>query len=575
MDYSKLDEVRRTAVPLQLDTIEAFAAGRLSRREFIQRASVLGLSATSVGLVLAACSNTPASPAASAGGGAPSAAPTTAGSAAASAAASAATGGTIRVAIQRPVSVDPVAMQDLGGYGVVSQSMEFLCTLTPKDLVTIGPGLATEWTPNADGSVWTFKLRPNVKWHDGTPFTADDVVATMERLVAAGNSGLKGVLPAGGAKATDANTVTMTLASPNGNFPYLVSVFNAQTVITPKAYAAGTTLDKVPAGTGAWKLKTYNTQTGASFERNPDWWGGTTPLDGIEFTFFDATGPMVTAYQGQQVDAIVQFDVLSGKSLIDDANFNLIAAPAALHRQIWMRCDKGQFADKRVRQALAYTFDRPALIQQLFQGKAQLGNDHVIWEGYPYFDSSVPQRTVDTAKAKQLLSDAGVSNLTATLHAGQLLEIPDLATLLKSQAAAAGITLNVAVESLQTYYGAQWCPAQPADPPCSGAAELGIVDYGHRPVPDVFLNAALSTGGVWNSSQYSNPAFDEAFAAYSAAVDVEAQTEAAGTLEQLLNDEVPIGVPFFYNFLSGHTNAFQGVRSSALGQMFVDKASQV
>jgi peptide/nickel transport system substrate-binding protein len=465
-------------------------------------------------------------------------------------------------------------MQDLGGYGIVSQSMEFLCTLTPKDLVTIGPGLATEWTPNGDGSVWTFKLRQGVKWHDGTPFTADDVVATMERLVAAGNSGLKGVLPAGGAKATDANTVTMTLASPNGNFPYLVSVFNAQTVITPKAYTAGTTLDKVPAGTGAWKLKTYNTQTGATFERNPDWWGGQTPLDGIEFTFFDATGPMVTAYQGQQVDAIVQFDVLSGKSLIDDPNFNLIAAPAALHRQIWMRTDKGQFAKKEVRQALAYTFDRPALIQQLFQGKAQLGNDHVIWEGYPYFDSTVPQRTQDIAKAKALLSQAGVSNLTATLHAGQLLEIPDLATLLKSQAAQAGITLNVAVESLQTFYGAQWCPADPKDPPCSGAAELGIVDYGHRGTPDVYLNAALKSKGIWNASQYNSTEFDTAFSNFQKAVGVDAQKAASKQIETILLEDTPIGLPYFYNYLAGSSKSFSGFYASGLGQAFFSATSK-
>jgi len=407
--------------------------------------------------------------------------------------------------------------------------------------------------------VWTFNLRQNVKWHDGTPFTADDVVATMERLVAAGNSGLKGVLPAGGAKATDPNTVTMTLASPNGNFPYLVSVFNAQTVITPKAYAAGTTLDKVPAGTGAWKLTpgSYNTQTGASFDRNPDWWGGTTPLDGIDFTFFDATGPMVTAYQGQQVDAIVQFDVLSGKSLIDDPNFNLIAAPAALHRQIWMRTDKGQFADKRVRQALAYTFDRPALIQQLFQGKAQLGNDHVIWEGYPYFDSSVPQRTQDIAKAKSLLTAAGVTNLTATLHAGQLLEIPDLATLLKSQAAQAGINLNVAVESLQTYYGAQWC------------------DYGHRGTPDVYLNAALKSKGIWNSSQYNSPDFDAAFSSFQKAVGVDAQKAACNKIETILLEDTPIGLPYFYNYLAGSSKTFSGFYASGLGQAFFSATSKV
>ena len=81
--------------------------------------------------------------------------------------------------------------------------------------------------------VWTFDLRQNVKWHDGTPFTSADVVATMERLVAAGNSGLKGVLGPGGAVATDPNTVIFTLVGANGNFPYLVSVFNAQTLITP------------------------------------------------------------------------------------------------------------------------------------------------------------------------------------------------------------------------------------------------------------------------------------------------------------------------------------------------------
>ena len=572
MDYSQLDKVRRTTTPLQLDTVEAFARGRLSRREFIKRGTMLGLSMGAIGAVIAACGGTTPS----ASGAAPSAAATAAASSAPSAAPSApaAAGGTIRVALQRPVSIDPVGMQDLGGYGITAQSFEFLCTLNTAGS-DIAPGLAEKWTPNGDGTVWIFNLRQGVTWHDGSPFTSADVVATMERLVAAGNSGLKGVLDKGGAVATDANTVTFTLVGGNGNFPYLVSVFNAQTLITPAAYAAGTTLDKVPAGTGAWKLDTFNQQTGATFSRNDAWWGGKTPLDGTEFIFFDATAPMVTAYQGDQVDAIVQFGVLEGSALFDDANFSIIATRAALHRQIWMRTDTGQFADKRVRQALAYTFDRPALIQQLFKGRADLGNDHVIAPIYPYFDPSVPQRVQDIAKAKALLTDAGVTNLTATLHAGQLNEIPDLAVLLKSQAEQAGITLNVAVESLDTFYGAQWCPAEPADPPCSGAAELGIVDYGHRAVPDVYLNAALKTKGVWNSSQYSSAAFDAAFKEFQTAVGVDAQKTACGKIETILNDDVPIGLPYFYNYLAGNSKAFKGVYSSALGQMFFSAASKV
>jgi hypothetical protein len=80
---------------------------------------------------------------------------------------------------------------------------------------------------------------------------------------------------------------------------------------------------------------------------------------------------------------------------------------------------------------------------------------------------------------------------------------------------------------------------------------------------------------VWNSSQYSNPALDEGFAAFQAAVGVDAQMAAAGTLQTLLNDECPIGLPFFYNYLAGHSNSFQGVRVSALGQMFTGQASRV
>ena len=190
---------------------------------------------------------------------------------------------------------------------------------------------------------------------------------------------------------------------------------------------------------------------------------------------------------------------------------------------------------------------------------------------YPFFDGSVPQRTRDIDAAKALLEEAGVTGLTATLHFGELQEIPELAQLVKQQAAEAGITLDLAGESLDTFYGAQWCPAEPADPPCSGAAELGIVDYGHRATPDVYLNAALSTGGIWNSSQYSSPDFDAAFVTYQEAIGVEEQTAACKTIEEILNDEVPVILPYFYNYISGFSKSFTGVRVSALGQLFLDR----
>ena len=566
MDYSRLDLVRRKATPLELDLVESYASGKITRRQFMKRAAVIGLSGSAVAMVVAACSQgAPSSAAPSASGGA---SPSAGGSASA-----APSGGNIRIAQQRAVKIDPVLMQDLSGYGIVSQSFEYLATLN-KDGDDIDFGLATEYKPNGDGSVWTFKLREGATWMaDGSPFTADDVVATMARLVKAGNAGLKGVIDENSAKAVDPQTVEFSLLSPNGNFPYLVSVFNPQSVITPKDYETGTTLDAKPNGTGAWKMESYNPATGATFSRNPTWWGGTTPLDSLEFVFFDATGPQVTAYQGGQVDAINQFDVLSGDALFaDEANTTIIAIRAATHRQIWMRVDEGQFTKKEVRQALALSLDRDALIQQLFKGRADLGNDHVIAPIYPYYDDSVPQRTRDIEKAKSLL---GGQTINATLHAGQLLEIPDLAALMKSQAAEAGFNLEVAVENLDTFYGAQWCPEQPADPPCSGAAELGIVDYGHRATPDVYLNAALKSKGIWNSSQYASADFDAAFGEFQAAIGVDAQKAACKKIETILNDEVPIVLPYWYNFLGASSKAFTGIYTSALGQMFLSSASKV
>jgi peptide/nickel transport system substrate-binding protein len=567
MDYSRLDRVRRSATPLELDLVENFAQGKITRRQFVKRATVIGLSLPAIGAVIVACSTPP--PAAT---GAASASTGAGESAAASSAPP--TGGSIKIAIQRPVKIDPVLMQDLSGYGMVSQTFEYLATLNKKG-DDIDKGLATDWSPNDTGSVWTFKLRTGVKWQDGSDFTADDVVATMGRLVAAGNAGLKGVIDDKSTKAVDPATVEFTLLSPNGNFPYLVSVFNPQSVITPKDYATGTTADAKPNGTGAWKLDSYNPSTGAVFSRSETWWGGPTSLDSVEFVFFDATGPQVTAYQGGQVDAINQFDVLAGKPLFDDPNTNVISTRAATHRQIWMRVDKGQFVKKEVRQALALSLDRDKLITQLFDGRADLGNDHVIAPIYPYFDDSVPQRTRDVEKAKSLLAAAGTPTINATLHAGQLLEIPDLATLVKSQAAEAGFNLEVAVESLDTFYGAQWCPEAPADPPCSGAAELGIVDYGHRATPDVYLNAALKTKGIWNSSQYSSAEFDKDFGEFQAAIGVDAQKVACKKIETILNDEVPIALPYWYNFLGASSKKFTGIYTSALGQMFLSSTSQV
>jgi peptide/nickel transport system substrate-binding protein len=498
-----------------------------------------------------------------------SAASTETSAAATETSAAATAGGTLRVAAQAPAkTLDPIAMQDLGAYGVVAQCFEYLCGLA--DDGDIGPGLALEWTANTDSTEWTFKLRPGVTWQVGGDFTADDVVATMERIVSAGD-GLGGSIKAGSVTASDPTTVVFTLDTPNASLPYLVSIYNPQSAITPAAYAAGTTLDAQPDGTGPWKLTNYDPTTGATFQRNEAWWGGSTPLDEIDWQFFTDASSMVTAMQSGSVDAIVQFSVVGGDALLSDENFETIAMRTTTHREIWMNCSVGQFTDKRVRQAFALSIDRQALIDTLFEGKADLGNDNVIAPLYPFYSDKVPQRTRDTAKAKSLLAEAGFPDgISATLHAVDLQEIPQLAELLQIQLAEGGFTLELAVESDATFYGTQWCPSSP----CAGSAELGIVDYGHRATPDVFLLKAFRTGGDWNSSAYSSPELDAAILEYQASADLDKRTAACEKIETIMTEDTPAAIPYFYNYLGGYSKKFTGVRLSALGQMLLDQAAQ-
>ena len=580
MDYKAFDRARRNSSPLQLDLVEAYAQRRLSRREFVRRGTLIGLSVPFMGAVIAACgsdekstSTTAGATATTAGGTATTTAGSTAGSTATTTAGSTAggtpvKGGSMKIASQTPSGpLDPVAMADLGSYGIVAQSFEFLCTLGDAD---IAPGLALSWEPNTDGSVWTFKLRPGVKWQNGGDFTADDVVATMERLVEAKNAGLNGVLGKGGCVAKDPTTAEFTLIAPNGLFPYLVSVFNAQTVITPKDYVSGTAMEDKPDGTGPWKLDSYDKATSAKFSPNPNWWGGSVYLDSVEWVFSDDISTQVSGTVGGATDGIVQFAAVGGDALLNSSDFNVLKARTANHRQIWMRCDEGQFTDKRVRQAIALCLDRDLMNEQLFKGTTDIGNDHPIAPVYPYFDDSVPQRKKDVEGAKKLLADAGVSNLKAVLNAPKLQEIPEQAVLVQNAAKEIGVELQLNIESTDTFYN-EWCLTY--DPICDGGQEFGIVDYGHRATPDVYLNAAYATG-TWNSAHFENADFNAAFKEYQAALDVDGHKAACKKLETIANDEVPYAIPYFYPSLAAISKKFIGVRVSALGQMFVDTAGK-
>ena len=580
MDWKRLDKARGSVGPVELDLIESYAQGKVTRRDFVKRGTVIGLSMPFMVAIIAACGDdddggsSDTQPAATSGGDTEPAATTGGDEGGGS-------GGTVVVAIQQgdaTSGLDPVNMLDLGTYNVLSQSFEYLVGLGPDGNIA-ATALAESWSPNEVGDVWTFNLRPGAVWSDGTPVTSADVAATMDRLSAQGNAALGGVIGEGSTDSSDPAVAEISLLEANGNFPVLVSLFNAQSLITPVDYTDGTTLDVRPEGSGAWVLDDWDATTNvAKFSRNPNWWGGTPPLDGIEMTGFADISTAVTAMQSRDIDVIQQFPVIGGEGLLNDAEFVVLSPPSANHRQVWFNTQQGQFTDPLVRQALAWTLDRPQMVDTLWAGRAEIGNDHPVLSTLPFYDpNAVEQRVRNIDMAKQLLSDAGVEGISANCDTGDPQEIPQLAAIIQQNAAEAGFDIAVNTQSNSTFYGAAWCPGaseSDATLPCDGSAEFGIVDYGHRPVPDVYFSSALATGGVWNSSNYTSDEFDTQLSNYRTSIDVDGQKAAVGEIQKILWNDVPAAYPYFYNYLSGHDNSVTGVESTALGHTILSAATK-
>jgi peptide/nickel transport system substrate-binding protein len=542
-----LDELRRKSSDVENDLIDELRAGRIGRREFLRHGTVLGMSAP---LLLAA-----------AGG---------IGSLAAPQIARAATAGTVRVAQTTPSgAIDPVTVPDSGGVIMLCQTGEYLA-ISAGDL-RLRPVLAESWKPNQDGSVWTFKLRQGVKFHNGKTMTADDVVATIDRLAdpkSASNalSAFSGVLSKGGTKKVDDYTVEFHLDAPNGNFPYYVSSDNYNTIILPADYAGD--FEKNFIGTGPFKLEKYTPKAGASFLRNEDYWGPKAVPARTEFSFYADIQPQIVALQGRVVDVVAQVPVLQGMALLNDPTVSIISLRSSAHTQVHMRTDMAPFTDKRVRRAIALCLDRQKLVKGLFRGRSDIGNDSPFAPVYPSTDTAVAQRDLDIGQAKQLMAAAGFADgFKVKLTTEKFIEIPDYCQVIQQAVRPIGITIDLNVESQDAYYGkavfgqSDWLDSV-----------MGATDYGHRGVPNVLLAAPLTSDGTWNSAHFKNKQYDTLVSQYVAALDLGAQRAAAGQIQNLLLDETPVIFSYFYNFLTATAQGVTGVETTAMAHVFLAQA---
>jgi peptide/nickel transport system substrate-binding protein len=357
------------------------------------------------------------------------------------------------------------------------------------------PGLALSWTPNATATKWEVKLRPGVKWHDGSAFSADDVIWTLRQMGSAKHVGHSAVtnIKLAGLKKTGPLVLQIPLKSPDAR---LSDSFVQQNTVIVKN---GETDFTKPIGTGPFKFKSFEIGVRSLCVRNPDYWQNGKPyVDEWEDISIDDNSARLNALLGGQIDMMSQLDFAQAKAQKSGKKIQVIDAPSPAYQVFIMRTDRAPFNDVNVRQAFRLMADRQALINVALGGFGTPGND-LFGYGLPYFAKSLPVRKPDIEQAKSLLKKAGKSNLAVTLQTSDIVPgFTEAATLFAQQAAQAGVKVTVKKEPAASYF----------DTSLLYTKMDFAQSYWTTGSLAAFYSQSLASDAVWNETHFKSTAFD-------------------------------------------------------------------
>jgi peptide/nickel transport system substrate-binding protein len=399
----------------------SIAAG-LGRRDFLRAGAIGTLAAGSAGLLAACGSSSPAASVAQTGG-------------------KLKRGGTLQFALGSGGSADALNPLQPGlptDYARIPQIFEPLAIWDAQ----LGPVplLAESIEPNADGSVWTVRLRKGITFHNGKPLTADDVIYTFQQIMNPKDPGYGALamqmVDVKNLKKVDTYTVQFPCHGPFSMFLKTLPVY--EYFIVPVGWKAGQTI-----GTGPFVLDSFVAGQASTMSRNKNYWQNGLPyVDKVVMTDYTEESARVNALISGQVNCI---DQLSAPSIaqLRSSGMQLNISEGGGFCPFTMRIDLAPFSNPDVREALKLCVDRPAIRTAVYGGYGAIGNDvFAYWDAD--YDRALPQRTQDISKAKFLLKKAGHESLTLSLVvAAQAQGWLSEAELFQQQAAQAGVKINL------------------------------------------------------------------------------------------------------------------------------------
>lgn len=458
--------------------------------------------------------------------------------------------GTLRVAMQPIVNTDPIAISSDSEVLIANHVYDYLVDVDYLSNPT--PRLATSWAVSDDGLTYTFTLAEDAIWHDGSAFSAEDVVWTFDRLrTTEGTPTFDLYSNIASIEATADLEVTFTLTNPNPFFLYDLSDNHALVL------KAGTTdADSSFNGTGPFIVTNYSPEDRIEMVANENYFiAGEPHLAGLEVIFFNDDAAAIEALRGGQIDLALRMPTALFESLQEEPGIVTTAIPTNGFDLIRLRSDRAPGNDPRVIQALKLATDREAILNVVQQGYGAVGNDSPIGPLYDaYYDKTAVPPARDIEAAKALLAEAGYADgLQLTLHTPDTGGRPDLATVLKEQWAEAGVEVEISVEPESVYYGDDgWLEV-----------DLGITGWGSRPYPQFYLDVMLVTGAKWNESHFADADFDALATVAGSTLDEAERIQAYADIQKLLIERGPVIIPYYFAQFGAMSDQFEGLNLKA------------
>jgi len=461
-------------------------------------------------------------------------------------------GGVLKIGMQPGNGqFDPIMMAgSVGDILMVCQVQENLVYLAQD--FSVMPWLATEWTTD-DGKVWKFTLQDGVTFHNGEPFTADDVVYTFDRLKMP-ESPMAGVYEnVESVVADDPTHVTFSLTTPDSEFPSSLTDYRAK--MQSKSVADQMT---ELIGTGPFTLESFAAEDRAVLSAYADYWGTDEDgeklpyLDGMEFVYSPDVAGQIEGLQGGSLNWVGGLTAEQKQTLEANADITILETETNYLNALQIRVDEGPGKDLAFRQALMAGTDRQAIVDLVAPGVAVPGNGTMVGPAYAAYYSE-DQVAYDPETAKQLLAEAGYPDGTKiTLVAQQAEPIPAVATAWQAQMKEIGVEVEIRSVPTDVFYAEEgednWYEAQ-----------FGIVDWGTRASPITYFKLALTSDAPWNYSRWSNAEFDELVKQIPQALEESERAELYKQAQQILQDEVPVLNFLVLTAVSGQSGNVDGI----------------